>query len=591
MRNKTEFEEKSFRTITLSATKGIKAVIGRPKGKSTTLIRKYLFSLKNGWTMKKAKDWIKKHKESGRRIDFGLSKSQIEVLAPMSIVKDTRWLIEGYATVGSFNRNGYHISHEGLKENIDEFMKNPVVLYMHDHTQPIGTVVELNFDKYGIFVKAEISKTAKWVWDLIQDGVLKAFSIGFMVNAVEKICVEDDRCFMSVTEGELIELSVVSVPAVRGSYFRVIERNHMGKQNVDLGVSGSYIPITANITSDTSDKSWTSGTGTTWEINPDWYWDDTPSPWVPDYQPWTPLEPGDQVILYPTVTFEESWFMSQYEDGYWHEEVEKWARENGIDLQKAKWTRAFINSLPDSAFAVIEDSENKRTRHLPHHTSDDNLDLPHLRNAMARVNQIIPVTQSVTYTQLRSMALIHLKEHIDAIDGKKKESPSENGGVSTKVHTMEDAETVEPSTNEGEKNEEATRIASLEAKMKEVEEFQKSLAEEKENLQRQNLDLLKKETMLLFEGVENKDDIATAVENLVLTGGPEAVDNMKLIVKRVMESKVITDEKIAPTGNEGMNSLDALSVSDFGKKIKDVVADIAERPQELKMEIRVDEVK
>jgi hypothetical protein len=49
--------------------------------------------------------------------------------------------------------------------------------------------------------------------------------------------------------------------------------------------------------------------------------------------------------------------------------------------------------LPDSAFAFIvpgeKDEEGKtvpRTnRHLPHHKRDGSIDLPHLRNAMARV--------------------------------------------------------------------------------------------------------------------------------------------------------------------------------------------------------------
>lgn len=59
----------------------------------------------------------------------------------------------------------------------------------------------------------------------------------------------------------------------------------------------------------------------------------------------------------------------------------------------AEWTTAFINNLPDSAFAYIEsggekDDEGKTTprslRHFPHHNAQGNLDLPHLRNALSR---------------------------------------------------------------------------------------------------------------------------------------------------------------------------------------------------------------
>jgi septin family protein len=93
-------------------------------------------------------------------------------------------------------------------------------------------------------------------------------------------------------------------------------------------------------------------------------------------------------------------------------------------ITKAKWTTAFINSLPDSAFAVIEpaykngETDNKNARHLPHHgkgvtdpNDDSTVDMPHLRNALARVNQIKPVTDSITAEELRKKALAHLQAH------------------------------------------------------------------------------------------------------------------------------------------------------------------------------------
>jgi hypothetical protein len=60
-----------------------------------------------------------------------------------------------------------------------------------------------------------------------------------------------------------------------------------------------------------------------------------------------------------------------------------------IELEEAaKWTRAYINSLPDSAFIYIEpgykEGEDKRARHLPYKDDTGKIDLPHLRNAMAR---------------------------------------------------------------------------------------------------------------------------------------------------------------------------------------------------------------
>lgn len=93
-------------------------------------------------------------------------------------------------------------------------------------------------------------------------------------------------------------------------------------------------------------------------------------------------------------------------------------------VTKASWTTTYINSLPDAAFAVIEpayrsgQTQDKNARHLPHHTAgvtntndDSTVDLPHLRNALARVNQIQQVTDSITAEELRSKALAHLQAH------------------------------------------------------------------------------------------------------------------------------------------------------------------------------------
>ena len=62
-------------------------------------------------------------------------------------------------------------------------------------------------------------------------------------------------------------------------------------------------------------------------------------------------------------------------------------------LHAAEWTTAYINSLPDSAFAYVEScygktSDDKNLRHLPYKDKSGKIDLPHLRNALARVNQI-----------------------------------------------------------------------------------------------------------------------------------------------------------------------------------------------------------
>lgn len=64
--------------------------------------------------------------------------------------------------------------------------------------------------------------------------------------------------------------------------------------------------------------------------------------------------------------------------------------------QFAVWSTAFVNDLPDSAFLYVEsggskDKEGKTVprskRHFPYKGTDGKVDLPHLRNAIARIPQ------------------------------------------------------------------------------------------------------------------------------------------------------------------------------------------------------------
>ncbi len=72
-------------------------------------------------------------------------------------------------------------------------------------------------------------------------------------------------------------------------------------------------------------------------------------------------------------------------------------KKKKMPTNMAEWDTAWINNLPDSAFAYVtpgeKDSEGKTVphsnRYLPHHNGagPGNVDLPHLLNALARVSQ------------------------------------------------------------------------------------------------------------------------------------------------------------------------------------------------------------
>ena len=95
----------------------------------------------------------------------------------------------------------------------------------------------------------------------------------------------------------------------------------------------------------------------------------------------------------------------------------------GTSADAAKWSRQYIKKLPDSAFAVIETTpEGKALRHLPHHDADGNLDIPHLCNALSRVDQDKWRSAANAETARR-----HLREHLDQV-GRTSCRPPRNSG-------------------------------------------------------------------------------------------------------------------------------------------------------------------
>ena len=95
-----------------------------------------------------------------------------------------------------------------------------------------------------------------------------------------------------------------------------------------------------------------------------------------------------------------------------------------------KWTRKYINNLPNSSFAVVEkgynEGKDKRARHLPHHnknvksaTENSTIDLSHYRNALARVNQVKSVLGTESSSALRKKAASHLEKHRSVLNTEK----------------------------------------------------------------------------------------------------------------------------------------------------------------------------
>ena len=129
--------------------------------------------------------------------------------------------IAGYANTITKDRAGDVVTAQAWAKGVENYRRNPVLLYQHKHDNPIGRVDKITVDKKGIFVEAAVSEAAEknhGVQTLIKDGALKSFSVGFRVKD-GKYNSNDDT--MMITDVELLEISVVSVPCNQDSLFSI----------------------------------------------------------------------------------------------------------------------------------------------------------------------------------------------------------------------------------------------------------------------------------------------------------------------------------------------------------------------------------
>ena len=124
--------------------------------------------------------------------------------------------IEGYASTTDIDRMGDVIPSSVWEKGIQNYLKNPIILFQHDHDDPVGRTVEHRIDGAGLWIKARISAAATEVFDLIRDNVITAFSVGFRILDAEYNAVAE---VFLIKEVELIEISVVSVPANQNTLF------------------------------------------------------------------------------------------------------------------------------------------------------------------------------------------------------------------------------------------------------------------------------------------------------------------------------------------------------------------------------------
>ena len=125
-------------------------------------------------------------------------------------------VVTGYASTTDVDRQGDVVASTAWRSGMSNYLKNPIILAYHDHSKPVGRMVEHRIDEKGLWIKARISNAATDIFNLVRDEILTAFSIGFKIVDAE---YDQTKDIFTVKELELHEISVVSVPANQNTLF------------------------------------------------------------------------------------------------------------------------------------------------------------------------------------------------------------------------------------------------------------------------------------------------------------------------------------------------------------------------------------
>jgi HK97 family phage prohead protease len=137
-----------------------------------------------------------------------------------SVTEDNNRLkIVGYASTADTDRVGDVIVPDAwTKGGLNNYQNNPILLFNHNYSQPIGKATKLEVDSTGLRIEAEISESAGPTYGLVKDGVLSTFSVGFMIKDADYNQTSDGYI---IRDAELLEVSVVSVPCNQAATFSV----------------------------------------------------------------------------------------------------------------------------------------------------------------------------------------------------------------------------------------------------------------------------------------------------------------------------------------------------------------------------------
>ena len=162
--------------------------------------------------------------------------------------------IEGFASTPELDRDYDIVEPTAFAASIAAFLANPQLLYNHDFDRNVGLVESVDFRKDGVFVRASVMDPQLADW--CKTGRIRMFSVQFRIAAdgytweeIEVPGVDENGGAIKrkvsvrrITKGELLEISLVTVPANRTAAFELSKALKDGTdlRCTDCGASNEF---------------------------------------------------------------------------------------------------------------------------------------------------------------------------------------------------------------------------------------------------------------------------------------------------------------------------------------------------------------
>ena len=294
--------------------------------------------------------------------------------------------------------------------------------------------------------------------------------------------------------------------------------------------------------------------------------------------------------------------------------------KNHVKLTADKWTSDIYNNFPDSSFAVIEPAfldgitGNRQARHLAFKDRNGRVDSTNYSIALDKVDEILPITDSITTEELRKQAKEELDKHKDIltnpIEGKHEQGGNTNvtDEQKTKIEEIrvelgdlvkdisdedllndtvvaeirKEKEEASASEAEAKAKEEAEAKAKEESEAKAKEEANEGKAKEEAEAKEKELAFKRDVVEIRTYSVEEVDGIETTVENVqtmtvtdwnAMQEAKAKVDELEASIETIKADAVtIAKAKVSLEGNEFAKDFtdeDYLSEEKVAKAIQD----------------------